>query len=309
MDAIAVGFLVIFAVGFSVWFGLSFTRSFRNRQLASYARLVRLSIPGELEAQIGQRVVLLERSTAAGGSAGALIGIGVLWMLPKPDYTTNAPVDVGMGGALATILLSLMVARCVAATSLTMRNQPGRRVARGTTPRLIDYVPRIELVGVALALIAATAIFMLSRFLVWAGVLHSDELDTPSALFGSMTAMVTYLAVAAALLACVMTPIVLRAPQRAGSKQELAWDDAVRAITLRSMVGLPIMLSFQSLYYNLFELTLGANWHPDVFGIITPFVFTGIATVAAILVIIDKRRSPAVHFQQRLWRDAELVTR
>lgn len=309
MDGIAVFFLVTLGCFFGVWFVLTFTQWFRRRQLTEYANRAGLAVPDDLEARIEHHVIALERSTAGGALVGVFVGLGLVWMLPRPDYSTESPIVLATPVACTAVILGSMIARAVTAVALTVRQSYARRIARSTTPHLVDYVPAAELAGVCLAVGGSASFFVLSRLAVRARILEGMDLKNTSASFGSIDAMLAYVAVGSAFVGALLCQMVLRAPQRAGSKQELAWDDALRVTTLRSMIAVPIIWGADSLYMNFLEVVVGGTWHPTALEVIAGLIFAAIAAVAIVLVVADRRAKPDEYFLQRLWRDTELVSR
>lgn len=309
MDNTVVFVVALFGIGLSVWFAASFTRWFRTRQLGYYARRVGLHVPEELEEALGRRVVALERSAAGGGLAGLIVSSGIVWMLPKSDFPSEPSIGVGAPVVVMTVILGSMITRAITAVTLTMRAQPGRRVARSTTPHLSDYVPMVELLGSLLAAGGAVVLVVLAGVAISVGRLDSLMLSDDGGEFWSVEAMFGYLALVTAVAACLLSQIVLRAAQRAGSRQELAWDDALRASTLRALVGVPISWGIQSLYLSFLDVTMGATWHPGILGFVAGTVFALAAATTLALLLVDRRAKPNEYFLQRLWRNVEMITR
>lgn len=302
MDSLTTGCLTASGTAFGVWAGVTFTARFRRWILESYARRVDLAIPEDLAFRLSQRATVLQRATALGGLAGTVVAAAVIAaFIPPPDFTRDAPpFDPASIVLVVSVLSGSMLARSFAAVVQTLSRRPGRRIARSSTPRLADYVSQVEIAASWVATGAALLLLILMWFAQGHGVMKNVVIENEG-VFDSIGAFFAYLAVASLVVGGILSQIVLRAPQRAGSTQELAWDDAFRALTLRWVVGVPYGWASQSVLLSFIYVLIGSTWQPRALVIVV-----GLAAAAAwagyfLLLYFLRNSVTDRHFRRRLW--------
>lgn len=265
----------------------------RRRRVAAahnFARKVDLDLPLAMVDMVGRRLALREY---VGGATGLLAGVVAIlllrgdkiWLFAVPTYFLGHAVGHGI----------------VAWYEATRPVPPGARLARATTPTHADYVAGHERVGawvlaavsalIAVGLVAADRTGVLElRPLPWALVV--------------VAVVVPPLAIAADELAAAR---LLRRRQAAATLVELAWDDAMRARTLRDMATVPLVASA---YAPLLLLTGIANqleggWPANAaIGVANGLLLLLLVGLLG-MAILSAALGPQRHFRRRLWPQAE----
>lgn len=267
----------------------------RRRQVAAahhFARKVDLDLPLAMVDMVGRRLALREY---VGGATGLLAGVVAILLL-RGDKVVVVVV------AVLTYLLGHAVGHGIVAWyEATRPVPPGARLARATTPTHADYVAGHERVGawvlaavsalIAVGLVAADRTGVLElRPLPWALVV--------------VAVVVPPLAIAADELAAAR---LLRRRQAAATLVELAWDDAMRARTLRDMATVPLVASA---YAPLLLLTGIANqleggWPANAaIGVVNGLLLLLLVGLLG-MAILSAALGPQRHFRRRLWPQAE----
>ena len=280
------GMAVVAVVGTSIWFARA------RRRVSSahrFARAVDLRLDETAEAEIAQR---LARRQVAGVATGALAAVlTALLVDPADGFGAFLLVVVAAfaGKALGGVL--------VAAYESTRPLPPAPRIARASTPSHGDYVAPSERVGgwvmAGLCIAVAAGVWVAQS----RGLLGDGEPPT------AMIAIALVVPPLAVLLDELAADWLLRRRQVAATTLELAWDDALRARTLRDAVTVVIMAGI----YPAFALVgtvgdrLEGGWpaNPAVGGssaVMLVLLIAGVATGIASLV-----SSPERHFRRRLW--------
>lgn len=265
----------------------------RRRRVAAahnFARKVDLDLPLAMVDMVGRRLALREY---VGGATGLLAGVVAIlllrgdkiWLFAVPTYFLGHAVGHGI----------------VAWYEATRPVPPGARLARATTPTHADYVAGHERVGawvlaavsalIAVGLVAADRTGVLElRPLPWALVV--------------VAVVVPPLAIAADELAAAR---LLRRRQAAATLVELAWDDAMRARTLRDMATVPLVASA---YAPLLLLTGIANqleggWPANAaIGVANGLLLLLLVGLLG-MAVLSAALGPQRHFRRRLWPQAE----
>lgn len=168
--------------------------------------------------------------------------------------------------------------------------EPGPRVARASRPLLADYVAAPER-GLAVVMSVLPALLLAGR---WA---TSGSTATPHATAANTVAVPLLVLLAGGLLARQITT----RPQPAASPRALAWNDALRARTLRDVVAAVALVGVS---YSLL-LTGVLSIVPFTTPPVSPVVTTSIAVVLLTCGILASRSaltpSPGAQFKRRLW--------
>jgi hypothetical protein len=195
------------------------TGSVRNLGLA-----VGLAAPESLRAKLASRI----RGSRLAFTIGSLIGLtlttSALVLSGAPSDDENPALiwllagGVVAGGSLASAIYAL-TARPVL--------PEGERIARSGAVSLDDYLDPVDLLGARLAV--GAGILSLGITLWFAP-------ETVSA----AAALIVVLAVVSLVFFEVAIRRILNRPQPAGSTAELAWDDALRGLSMRNIASAPM---------------------------------------------------------------------
>lgn len=273
----------------------------RERALDRYARHANLAVTDEVRRPVVRRIITLERAALIGGIGGAGAGL-LLSLLLQP-----VPVDDDAGYSFAPIAILLCaglgagVCQALTAAIVTVRVEPGRRIARSTAPDFSDYVPPLEQTLCVAALAGAVLSILGGWLALRLGILHSERLEG-GGIFGTLGAVLAGAALLLTAIGAILGPIILRAPQPAGSEQELAWDDALRANTLRSLVTVPAVTALVSIFTTFFEVGARTVPQPAPIGAIGVVALLCIVVAAAVLMGVDLSARPSQHYWRRLWK-------
>ena len=266
-----------------------------------------------LDDDVRPKVLRFERRRQLGGWVGASAGAIVAALLaPGGPPVGSFAVVIGMlgGAAVGTALAALVQVRRLhpAATASATAGAREGATAGTSTGRLTpvgidDLVPRFERYGMRYTAAIATAITVIAL-----GFLAAGDALVPEA-GRTVAASLVFLALSViAVLAWELAArrIVRRRPV-GGATPALAWSDALRSVTLRDMIALPLIAclygpftlltatgvgTVDSLAHFIVAFTLGAI-----------VVFSLIAVAIALVVIYSPGtgRHPAQHYQRRLW--------
>src|SRR5690606_28175077 len=91
--------------------------------------------------------------------------------------------------------------------------------------------------------------------------------------------------------------------QVASSSLELAWDDAMRARTLRDMVTVPLMLGLYLplILTGVVSDAVEGRWPNDPMVAVAAAIFLGVLGGAALMGGVSMALAPQRHFRVRLW--------
>ena len=103
----------------------------------------------------------------------------------------------------------------------------------------------------------------------------------------------------------VLARRLLARPQVAASQTELAWDDALRARTLRDMVGVPLMTGYLALVALVGALAdgLAGVWAGNPSRTVGQRGVPRAPARWAAMVVVSQVIGPERHFRRRLWPD------
>lgn len=275
----------------------------REKALQRYAKQMNLSLSPEVRPRVIRRINAYERASLIGGVGGSAVGFGVGLTLPQaPDSGTWVPLAVFVG-----LGMGMMLTTVTTATIGALRPAPGRRVARASTPTIVDYVPPLER-RYAVAALGCAGLALIGAVVALAtGVVRSDEMDAAGVLY-SGGAVFAYLGAVSYVIAQVLSRRILDAGQPASTAQELAWDDALRASTLRGLLLLPGSLATLSVVFTFVRLAAHATYQADFVGLVGGAALIAFVCVVGCLVVIDARSRPSQHYWRRLWRATHIST-
>ncbi|GGL69078.1 hypothetical protein GCM10011575_29640 [Microlunatus endophyticus] len=274
----------------------------RQKALDRYARKVNLAITDDVRPLVVRRITIVERFTLIGGAVGGLLGLVlsvVLRAAGATDWAASFAILLGLA-----IGISFAPVGSVVLTTLGIAAGP--RVARMTTPAVTDYVPRLELRAVPIALGCAGLAIAGGMVALGTGVLQGHRLDAVGVLVspGAILAYVAALGYAAAL---ILVRVVLNSGQPAGSTQELAWDDAMRASSLRSLIHTPLAIAAASVVVTFLDVGSRTINQPVLIGTIGVAALVIFVVAMITVAVTDAASRPGQHYWRRLWQDADPV--
>jgi nitrate reductase gamma subunit len=298
----AVVILIVLPTFFALIKAPYLTRRNRERALDGYVQEANLPLTPDVRPAVVKRIVARERSAVIGILGGGTLGF--LFYILLPDSLQQ---QLGFGlyitsvlFALFGILIGLSTAPVVIGVSLVSRPRTGPRVARATTPTIADYVPRFER-WTATAAVAAVAI-VLPYGLVTVGPRARAELPPLHLSFGAIYA---YVAVATYAIGKILSYRIVRTSQAAASEKELAWDDALRASTLRDLTKEPFSLAVFAVFYLTLDITLSAAGSSHGSAVLLYTILgLGLAVVLA-TPIVELFTQPKQHYWRRLWAEQQ----
>jgi hypothetical protein len=267
----------------------------RLRVAHRVARKVDLALDEPAGSVVVRRLARRELIASAVATLAAVVTLVVL----SPVAASGDSEQYDLLWLVGAVLVGRAVGAFGAAVYETWGSEPRStvRIARASSPVHGDYVAPIERIG---AWVAAAFSVLVS---VGLGVLDAtgavDLGDPPKALF--------VLAAVAPVVAVVLDEVVARRvlsrPQRAETALDLAWDDAMRARTLRDLVTVPLTVGALApiVLAGVVGQGLDGGWpeNPAV-GLVS-----GIVPVMLLVVIaagaVSIAQRPERYFRQRLW--------
>lgn len=216
------------------------TRRYQDKHVLNFWQKVGLPMGTErINASVTRRLRRSSTASALGGVAGYLVSLGILLLSPTPANTIAYTWVV----ALPAILIGATIFDVALAMRDTLFAQPDgtTRMARATAVFLRDYITPWKLYAPPVLLGLATSMVAISATLdgTDASALATSLAST------SLPALVTAVLV---LLGCaVAVRKILGQPQPVSGVLELAWDDALRADTVRKAGLLATSMSWLAL--------------------------------------------------------------
>ena len=276
---------------------------------ASVERLAR-RVNLALDDDVRDEVVAFQRRRIVASALGALAVSGmVLVLVPTESSLRSGAIVLGvfggvaMGVAVAALLHARRARRDTERGAEHGASSPTRPTTGRLTPvELVDLVPPGERRGMPIALgVAAGLVLVMVLAMVVIG--SPDQLD-PVVLAGSVGLL---------LLAAVSTAAwwaiggrIARSRPIGGGTQALAWSDALRSVTLRDMVALPLTAAIYSPLLLLSHLLTAAE--PPVstiagaaMGLLALAAVAGAIVAAVVFEAGPPERRPSRHYQRRLW--------
>lgn len=275
--------------------------------LALRAGLPMPTSSGTRGAALQERVLgrLLRRDLAAacGGLVAAVLVLAVVLVARAVEGVDELrPPPEAAWVPLLVAVASLLAGRALASVLVAAHQafQPpvlgASRVARARSPRLVDYVPRLELgvvrllVGLTVAAAAVTALAASQGRVPWTAVREPA------------VASVVLVAVLVAL--DVVSRRVLAQQQPAGDALELAWDDVLRGQLLRDLATLPLALGLVAFLQGW--AAASAAWGLEAGGVAVAVPVAGMALAVAAL-LVGLVRPAEERSRRRLWPDADAL--
>ncbi|MDU0349281.1 hypothetical protein [Actinomyces sp. MRS3W] len=208
-----------------------------------------LPVSPALRQAVSERLVRRERTALAWGWGGLAVAVALGLGLTAADAEHMVPsVLVALTAAAYALGSVVGVTRRSQSLDLT-----APRVARSLAVSWRSYAPRPERIA-ALAAIPAVVLAGMGALGVWA----ATPLRPRGGVLIPLVVIGGVLVGAGAVSALIHGAMVLAdRPQRARVPLELAWDDALRSLAVRRLLGLAVGLS---MVLSLFLLGTSATW-------------------------------------------------
>ena len=291
------GYLILFgaaSIVTLVWYALP---SGRKRSAHAFARRVDLALDPTVEAAVTARLV---RTGRVGLLSGVGAGIVTAWTLDATAGVLESPY------AILAVLAGFFAGNAVGSGALgwweARRPVPADapRIARAETPTHADYVAGHERWGAwgaaAVSALLAAGLAMIDS----TGFIELGDLPV-----GLMLGAVLVPAAAAGVEELVARRLIDRR-QVAATPLELAWDDALRAHTLRDMITVPLVAGIWAPFLVLSVISDGleGGWPANQgVGLVSGLVLILLLAAGGMGVVSIALR-PARHFRSRLWPSA-----
>lgn len=280
----------IVVVVFAIPLALTLSAGSRERSVTRLGTSVGLQVPDSLKAQLAERNA--NRTRAA--SIGALIGTAVIMAAVLAGLIPLSG-DEAAAGDLWMLFGGTVTGLAIGATISALSTKPvipeGERYARSGAVTLEDYLAPVDLVGARVASAVSIASLVITAVLLATGVI----VVTTALIVG---AIVIALGLAGLVMFEIVARRILDRALPVGSPAELAWNDALRARSMRDSASVPLCLGTWGALAVL--LAIGATGSLTlVAGIAAVVVFVAIMAAAAISIATR----PQQHFLRRLWPD------
>ena len=268
-----------------------------------FARRQQVPDPSRHRPALERRLTARYRATALGMVAAAVLY--AIWPLARQGATGSG----SFGDVAASYLPFVLVFGCVGVGQVVAEliavprpDHDAPRTARAHVPALQDYVTRVDALGprvmtgltVALAAVAT-------------GVSGLRWFDFEARLTVWM-AIATLVTVAAWVLGEMAVRRVLDTPQPAAAAEDLYWQDAVRADTLRSIVTAGVFtgtFGYFTVLAGLEAAAVGSTGQPGADPV--PAILIGallvFLTVAVVGLAMSLPQRHRLRFRRRLWSE------
>jgi hypothetical protein len=292
MSAPASTIAILLALLLVPFVGATWWQAGRRAWARYFSRSVGLAIPDGMERLLIPRIVRSVRASSLGAAVGEGATIGAAVLIPDQGRPELWLILGGYlsGGGIGAAIAALMPPRTLGADE--------RRFARSAEVTLRDYLSPWERIGGRVVVILAAVAFVLGPvadpFGLWTG------LPTGQRVVYGVMAMLAILTLALFELGARR---ILERGQPAGSSAELAWDDALRAFALRSLVTAPLCVGLWTVILigaTLLDAASAAPprtplWWAAEVGVLLALV----ALVAVVIAAIASR--PQRYYLRRLW--------
>lgn len=258
----------------------------------AFARRVDLALTDDVAPRVVARLAARDRASGV----GALIAVALAWLWASA--TDPAQTVGGIVVALAFFLGYAAGSALYGWYESTLPVPAGPRIARATTPTHADYIDPVERLGLRVGAVLAP---LLIGGLAIVDAL-SDAID-----FGPLPVGAAVVAVVCPLVANVAEALaarlVLARPQVAATPHELAWDDALRARTLRDSLTAPLIVTLYAplFYLGVVDAGLEGGWPANPAVGVVSGVFGAYVLVLVLLTLVALARRPERHFRRRMW--------
>ncbi|MCB1280904.1 MAG: hypothetical protein KDB18_05225 [Salinibacterium sp.] len=274
-----------------------FARTFRKISVVAMVdkleRTVGLAIPEELRSSIGRHLLRRQRIRLAFIFFTTIAMVVVVFTVSFPDASYRSFVLVG--GVVAGSVIGIAMGSLHWPAQL---ERDALHVAKARAVSLDDYVAPWERRS-ARTFVGLSMIIYVASLLVAAWGSRPVHVLLPATSGGLFTGL-------AVLFLAVFEVVGRRTVGRAqvsGSESELVWDDALRAIDVRSLASTPATIGLLGVLFGASNLTLQLHDFLAASGLLLPVTIAGWIGFAGVLVltIAWAVSSPERHFLRRLW--------
>ncbi|WP_146069900.1 hypothetical protein [Cryobacterium sp. M15] len=272
----------------------------RRRMLQAYSRQVGLALVPEIVPELSGRIHRRERAGVLGSMVGLVLSVAAL-------VVTDGNQNLGNG---FLIVVAMTVGSTVALIGDDSRSAfapvaEAPRLARSAFPGLTDYVTRLHrafslgLLGLAtLSYIAVLGVIAINPDRVF------DDVSVRTILWPA--GLLLALATAASLVTWAAANALLGRGQPADTYIQLAWSDAFRSTTLRSLIEIPGIIAATS--SCVLFLSLSEAISLPVPGSIDEILAGSFTIMGPVLIVVlvswsltSMRNRSTMHFLRRLW--------
>lgn len=263
-------------------------------------------VPAPLLERVGARVARRLLAERVGALCGAVVVLALL-LAGSAETRRGVTVEGSADGAFSVVvssltlvaLLALIGGRVLAVALVAGREalappaSSGPRLARSSSPRREDYVPRLETVVVRALVLAPVVVLVVDAAVRLASGRQLADLG-PLAVLVALSVLVW-----AAVEALVQRLLGQRRP--ASSALELAWDDVLRAQLLREASQLPLLVASAAGFVVVLQVLspVGADAVASVLGLAVTVAVLVAALVGVLVSLVA--RSPERYVRARLW--------
>ncbi|TFD07756.1 MULTISPECIES: hypothetical protein [unclassified Cryobacterium] len=272
----------------------------RKRMLHAYSQQVGLALVPEIVPELSTRIYRRERAGVVGSMVGLVPGVALLVLTDGSQNPWNGLV----------VLVAMTVGSTVALIGNDSRSAFAPvaevpRLARSTSPGLADYVTPLDrafslgLLGLAtLGYATVLGVIAINPERVF------DDVSVRTILWPA--GLLLALAAAASLVTWAAANALLGRGQPAGTYIQLAWSDAFRSTTLRSLVGIPGIIAAVSSCVLFLSLSEAINRPArgsigeilvGSFTIMGPVLFVALLSWS----LTSMRNRNTTHYLRRLW--------
>ncbi|WP_129590476.1 hypothetical protein [Cryobacterium aureum] len=300
MDPVTATFAALMVAGVGIRLIRSARAEPRKRMLNAYSQQVGLALVPEIVPELSLRLYRRERAWIVGSMVGLVAGVTTLVVTDSSQSPWN-----GLLVGIAMIVGSTIAMIVKDSRSAFTPVPDAPRLARSVSPGLADYVTRVDrtfslglLALATLGYIAVLGVIAINPSRVF------DDVSVRSILWPA--GLLLALATAASLVTWAAAGALLSRGQPASTFIELAWSDAFRSSTLRSLIYIPGIIAAVSsgvLFLSLsWEIKLPA---PGSVGeiLVNSFTIMGpiLLGIVAAWTITSLRNRSTTHYLRRLW--------
>lgn len=273
--------------------GLTLSPRYRAARARQMSTSVGLALDDSVRPRVERALAVRLRTTGVGAVIGLALGWAAMTAWPIGSFS--------QWFMLAGLFLGIGAGSAVGAFLARPRATPaGPRIARSRDVTLGDYVAPIELTGARILVGAAV-----STGTVVAVLLIGNPRETTSLV---SLVVVTLLAAGALVVFEVAGRAIIAQPSPAQDPTSLAWEDALRAETLRNLVTTPLMFGCVAVALTVVGAfgTLPLNPVTIVVGTVVPMLLLLAALTIAVVAMVSR---PQRHFLRRLWPETAAAAR
>ncbi|WP_104199234.1 hypothetical protein [Cryobacterium sp. Y29] len=305
MDTVVLILALLVLAGLSIRLIYSARADPRRRMLQAYSRQAGLALVPEIVPELSGRVYRRERAGVVGSMVGLVSSVAALVV---PDGAENP------GNGLL-VVVAMTVGSTVALIGNDSRSAfapvaEAPRLARSASPELADYVTRLHR-AFSLGLLGLATL----SYMVVLGVIAInpdrvfDDVSVRTILWPA--GLLLALATAASLVTWAAANALLGRGQPAGTYIQLAWSDAFRSTTLRSLVEIPGIIAAAS--SCVLFLSLSEAIYLPVSGSIDEILVGSFTIMGPVLIVVlvswsltSMRNRSTTHFLRRLWPETAI---